>query len=240
MEKEILLISLEGRAILKKWRGESIGTKDGQIQKEDVHKGGMVKTGKGIPYLVTEPRLRDRTQLSERGARPVYEYDAGFIAALMSVQNGDTVIEAGTGSGRMTMILSNAVGPAGRVITYEKEERFYEMAKKSLEGFRNINAVFGDVREARLPESDAAFLDMQHPTTAMECVVKALKPGRFLAVFTPTSDDVKPVMEKMQELGMVGIEAVQFNNLEWELKKYLRVKGLFSFPAFVIVGRRFT
>ncbi|MCD6523060.1 MAG: methyltransferase domain-containing protein [Candidatus Diapherotrites archaeon] len=242
MEEPIVIISKNGRVLYKLWRGEDISTTDGIIKADAIRKKGIARTSKGESYLVMKPLLRDYIQYMRKGARPIYEYDAGMIASLLSLQKGDNVLEAGTGSACTTLAFANIVYP-GKVYTFEKEERFYEIAVENIKhsGFDNIVITHGDILKQKLDMMyDAVFLDMNEPVKAIEHVCKHLKQGRFLAVFTPVIDHVRPVIEKMSELGFVQIQSIQLDLKEVELKKYLRIKGLFGFPGFVVVGRKFS
>ncbi len=223
---------------MKDWGGGDVHTKDGALPAEKVRKGGIIEAPKGSKYLVAEPTLRDRIQNMRKGARPIYEYDAGLIAALLSVEGESVVLEAGTGSACATMVFANI---AKRVESYEKEGRFYEIAKGNINkaGFKNVKLHNADLLEAKLGEYDAVFLDMKNPVAGIKKAAPHLKQGKFMAVFTPIIDDVKPVVEKMGELGFIDVRALMLDLKEIEVKKYARVKGLFGFPGFVVVGRKF-
>ena len=233
-----LMFLHKGGGFMKDWPGGDVHTKDGIISDSDVKKQGIVKTTKGVEYLVVEPTIRDRIQNMKKGARPIYEYDAGLIAALMGIDGKSVVLEAGTGSGCMTMVIANI---AKQVETLEKEERFYKIADKNFEkaGFKNIKNTNEDLLEAKLGEYDAVFLDMKGPTGGIEKVVPHLKTGRFLVIFTPIIDDLKPIAQKLEEMGFIETRIIQLDLKEIEVKKYARVKGLFGFPGFVIVARKF-
>jgi len=236
-EEEKLFVVKDGRSLLRKWRGESVSLNQGTISREDVAKGGVVKTSKGEEVLVMAPTLRDRIQKLGKGARPIYEYDAGLIIGLLSLTKKDVVLESGTGSGCMTLMISNV---AKHVDSYEKVERHYENAKENLAGVENVTLVHGDLFEQKLTKKyDAIFLDMQNPVEAIEKVHAQLKVGRFLAVFTPIMDNVKPVVEKLNELEFVQVKAILLDLKEITVKKYARIEGLFGYPGFVIVGRKF-
>ncbi|MCK4327245.1 MAG: hypothetical protein KAW41_02085 [Candidatus Diapherotrites archaeon] len=224
---------------MKDWPGGDVHTKDGMIKAADVKKGGLVKTAKGEDYLVVEPTLRDRIQNMKKGARPIYEYDAGLIAAMLGIDGESVVLEAGAGSGCMTLVLANI---AKKVETFEKEERFHKIAKANVEkaGFKNVELHNTDLLEAKLGEYDAVFLDMRGPTAGIEKAAPHLKQGRFLAVFTPIIDDLKPIANKLEELGFIETRIIELDMKELEVKKYARVKGLFGFPGFVVVARKFS
>jgi tRNA (adenine57-N1/adenine58-N1)-methyltransferase len=195
----------------------------------------------GEEYLILDASIRDRVQHMRKGARPLYEYDAGIVAALLSLQRGYTVIEAGTGSACAALFFANIIQP-GRLYTFEREKRFYDIARQNIKnsGLKNIVIKNEDVLSAKIRvKADAVFIDMQEPWHAIEKLNDNLKPGRFIVIFTPIIDDVKTVFEKLLNSGFVDVRAIQLDLKEIEVKKYARIKGLFGFPGFIIVGRKF-
>jgi len=234
---ELIFLHRDG-CFFKDWTGGDVHTKEGILKADDVKAGGKMKTNRGEDYLVMAPTLRDRIQHMRKGARPIYEYDAGLIIALLGVDRESSVLEAGTGSACVTLLLANT---AKSVETFEREERFYDVAKENVEhaGFKNVTMHNASLLDAELGEYDAVFLDMADPTKAMEKATPHLRIGRFMAVFTPIIDDLKPVAQKFEELGFTELRIIQLDLKELEVKKYARVKGLFGFPGFVIVARRF-
>ncbi|MFC2175034.1 rRNA adenine N-6-methyltransferase family protein [archaeon] len=235
---DLMFLHKQG-GFMKAWDGGDVHTKDGILSAADVKKGGLAKTTKGVEYLVVEPTIRDRIQNMKKGARPIYEYDAGLIAALLGIDGESVVLEAGTGSGCMTMVLANI---AKKVETFEKEERFYTIAAGNFEkaGIKNIKNANKDLLEAKLGDYDAVFLDMRDPVKGIEKAAPHLKQGRFMAIFTPIIDDLKPIAQKLEEIGFIETRIIQLDLKELEVKKYARVKGLFGFPGFVIVARKFS
>jgi len=237
-EKAIILLHSSGKAIYKEWRGESIGTEHGEIAAKDVEKGGLVKSKLGGEYLVLPAGVRDRVQNERRGARPIYEYDAGFAAGLLALGKTKRVLEAGTGSASATQVFA---GMCESVDTFEREERFYEIAKENiaLSGLANIRLTHGDVNEAELEREryDAVFLDLKEPAKALGHVWPALKKGGYACVFTPHNGDLKPVMEKYDELGAVQALTVKLENKQ--LNRRLAEIGYLSYPAYFISARKF-
>lgn len=235
---ELVFLRKDG-GFLREWDGKDVHTRDGIIPATEIKPGEIARSAKGTEYLVLKPSLRDRIQYMKKGARPIYEYDAGLITALLGINRESAVLEAGTGSGCMTLILANQ---AKTVETFEKEERFYTIAKENIEkaGIKNVKMHNSDLLDAKLGNYDAVFLDMHDPTKAMEKTAPHLKRGRFMAVFTPIIDDLKPIAQKFECLGFAETQIIQLDLKKLEIKKYLRVKGLFGFPGFVVVARRFS
>ncbi|MCD6414042.1 MAG: methyltransferase domain-containing protein [Candidatus Diapherotrites archaeon] len=242
---KILLIHSSGKTLMRDWRGEDIQTSWGEVLGSEIgkvkesNKAVPITTSKGEHFLAIKPLLRDIIQKGERGARPLYEYDAGIAGALMSLQNGMVVLEAGTGSACATLMFAQMVHP-GKVISFEKDERFYELAKRKLADavVTNVELHHENLFMAALEENsfDAVFLDLLEEVEAVKKTVSALKPGRFMCVYCPVEAKVDGVVEAMKEKRLVDIEVVDLN-----LKRHV-ITGEKSgpcFPGFFVCGRRF-
>lgn len=240
IEKPVLVIHESGKSLYRSWRGEDIQTTWGTVPSESIRdaleKGPVrVETGK-TRFLVLRPLLRDEIQNAERGARPLYEYDSGVAAALMSLQKGMVLLESGTGSGCATMVFAQFVD---KVVSLEKKERFFEIAKSNLEraGIDNVVLRNEDLLDAELDEYDAVFLDLLEDVKAIRKTESALKPGGFMCVFSPVEAKVSACVETMRELGFVCIETVRLG-----LKRRAadpKAKLSPCFPGFFVVGRKF-
>jgi tRNA A58 N-methylase Trm61 len=75
--------------------------------------GSVVTNSGGHEYLALRPLLRDFVMSMPRGAAIVYPKDAAQILASADIFPGATVVEAGVGSGALSMWLLRTIGPAG-------------------------------------------------------------------------------------------------------------------------------
>ncbi len=80
----------------------------------------MITTTGGVTYLALRPLLADFVLSMPRGATVVYPKDAGQIVHMADIFPGARVVEAGVGSGALTMSLLRAVGDEGLVSSYER------------------------------------------------------------------------------------------------------------------------
>ena len=89
--------------------------------------GWVVRNSGGIEYLALRPLLSDFVLSMPRGAAVVYPKDAGQIIAMADIFPGARVVEAGVGSGALTMSLLRAVGDTGLVHSYERRADFADI-----------------------------------------------------------------------------------------------------------------
>ena len=95
--------------------------------------GSQVFSHMGAPFFLLQPSLADILNDLPRTTQILYPKDIGYILITMGVAPGQRVMEAGTGSGSMTIALATAVGVEGRVISYEQKPDTQNLARKNLE-----------------------------------------------------------------------------------------------------------
>jgi tRNA (adenine57-N1/adenine58-N1)-methyltransferase catalytic subunit len=149
----------------------------------------------------------------ERGAQIITPKDAATIVFRLGLRAGDVVLEAGVGSGGLTMALLNAVMPTGRVISVELREDFVQRARRNieragLEGCWDLR--LGDVRTVDLDTKvDAVVLDMPDPWSALDNMDRFLRSGGMFAAFVPNTNQVADVVTSLRDRGYVEVEAVE-------------------------------
>lgn len=175
--------------------------------------GSQVFSHQGSPFFLLQPSLADILTDLPRNTQIMYPKDIGFILTSMSIGPGQTIVEAGTGSGSMTIALAHAVGPQGRVITYEKRPEFSALARKNLERLGLQERVQFKVRD--LSEGcdetnvDAFFLDLPNPWEYMAQVRAALKPGGFFCNLVPTFNQVENLLRALRQTHFAFIEVCE-------------------------------
>lgn len=169
--------------------------------------GSVIVSSGGTPYLALRPLLVDFVLSMPRGAAVIYPKDAAQIVMMGDIHPGATVLEAGAGSGSLTCALLRAVGPTGRVISYELREDHAEVAVRNVETFFGAPPAEWDLRvgdvAAHPPDEsvDRAVLDMLSPWDALAPVAKALNPGGVLMGYVATATQVSRLVESIRELG---------------------------------------
>ena len=117
--------------------------------------GSVVRNTAGVEYLALRPLLADYVLSMPRGAAVVYPKDAGQIVAMADIFPGARVVEAGVGSGALTMSLLRAVGDQGPLHSFERREDFADIAQGNVRGLLRRPAP-GLAAHGRRPRRGAA------------------------------------------------------------------------------------
>jgi tRNA (adenine57-N1/adenine58-N1)-methyltransferase len=207
-----LLASDQSRYLITLRPGEQLHTHQGVFHHDDVVGrtfGATITSSLGHPGLLLEPSLDDLMRHLKRNTQIIYPKDAAYLVYRLNLRAGSTVIEAGTGSGGLTMALAWAVAPTGRVYTYEVRDDAYQAARRNLE--RAGLLPFVEMHLAGAEEGfkqrnvDALFLDVREPWLLLEHVRAALRPGGFFAGLLPTTNQVSALIEAMERTGFADL-----------------------------------
>lgn len=175
--------------------------------------GKQVFSHTGAPFFLLQPSLADILNDLPRSTQILYPKDIGYILIQMGVTSGQTVMEAGTGSGSMTTALATAVGENGKVISYERNAEFQRLAQKNLERLGLASRVtfkLGDIADGfDITDADAFFLDVQNPFDYIEQVRNALKPGGFFCTLVPTFNQVEKVLNGLRKTQFAFVEVCE-------------------------------
>lgn len=169
--------------------------------------GVVVTSSGGVPYLALRPILSDYVLAMPRGATIVYPKDAGQILVAADIFPGAHVVEAGAGSGSLTCTLLRAVGPTGRVTSYERRDDFAAIARRNVERFfggpqPNWHLVVGDVVDAPTePRADRVVLDLLAPWDCLPWVAATLRPGGVLCCYVATTTQLARIVETVRAHG---------------------------------------
>ncbi|OBG96480.1 SAM-dependent methyltransferase [Mycobacterium sp. E3251] len=170
-----------------------------------LEQGSVVKSSNGAPFLVLRPLLVDYIMSMPRGPQVIYPKDAAQIVHEGDIFPGARVLEAGAGSGALTCSLLRAVGPEGRVVSYEQRADHAEHARRNVSVFYgrppdNWELIVGDVADSDRPDGsfDRAVLDMLAPWEVLDAVSRLLIPGGVLMVYVATVTQLSRVVEALR------------------------------------------
>ena len=157
----------------------------------------------GKDFYCLKPSTADLMMKVRRTTTIVYPKDLGYLMLETAVGPGSRVIETGTGSGALTMVLAKFVAPDGMVYSYERREDFIENARKNIErvGYADtVEFACVDVAEKGFNQTDidAIFIDVPEPWAVVPKAAAALKGGHHLVSWSPNVEQVKRTIEALE------------------------------------------
>jgi tRNA (adenine57-N1/adenine58-N1)-methyltransferase len=175
--------------------------------------GTRVFTHMGSPFVLLQPSLADLLVETRRNTQIMYPKDIGFILIFMDIGPGRHVLEAGTGSGSFTTALAYAVGPQGKVTSYEARQEFQQLARRNLDRLglaERVEFKLRDVAEGFDETNvDAVFLDLPNPQDYIFQAKQALKPGGHLGSILPTTNQVSTLLIALRRGNFAFIEVCE-------------------------------
>jgi tRNA (adenine57-N1/adenine58-N1)-methyltransferase len=167
--------------------------------------GSLIPTNRGTPFVALRPRLADYVLRMKRGAAVMYPKDTGPLITWADIAPGCVVVEAGTGSGGLTLALSRAVGASGMVVSVERRDDHATHAKRLIEAFTgdvasNIDLRVGDVESViEDVEPDRIVLDLPEPWHSVGPAASSLKGGGTFASYLPTVPQVQTLRAALDD-----------------------------------------
>ena len=189
--------------------------------------GVVVASTAGVPYLAVRPLYEDFVLSMPRGATIVYPKDAAAIVGLADIYPGARVIEAGAGSGALSIALLRAVGSDGHLWSFERREDFAEIAAKNGRYFFGADhpswTLINEDLSAGLAHNpvraDRVVLDMLAPWDCIDAVATALEPGGVLVAYVATTTQLSRLAEALRADGRWMEPAAQESLVrDWHLE----------------------
>jgi len=249
--ERILLVDQRGRRYLVRLRAGDTWHSHGGGLPHDLligsPEGTEVHSATGMTFRAFRPRMTDFVLKMPRGAQIVYPKDVGAILVEADVYPGARVLEAGTGSGSLTMALCRAVGPEGRVVSYELRPEFQAKAAQNVETFLGKLPAWLDLREGDVravaeagDRFDRVVLDLPEPWGVLEALDVALEPGGIACGYLPTTVQVQQLVLALQERGYEHLETFEVLHRSWHVtaRSVRPDHRMVAHTGFVTVARR--
>lgn len=225
-------------------------TTKGGISHDDLigrPEGSVVMSAGGVAYLVWRPLLEEFTVTMPRGAAVVYPKDAAHILVQTDIFPGARVLEAGAGSGALTIFLLRAIGSTGRLYSYERRPDFAAIARRNVETFFGgehpaWTLRIGDLTHDLGPEPvDRAVLDMLAPWECIDAVARVLVAGGLLCCYVATTTQLGRTMDTLRvHGGFTEPEAREYSARQWHAEG-LAIRpghGTSGHTGFLVFARR--
>jgi tRNA (adenine57-N1/adenine58-N1)-methyltransferase len=217
-DRRVLLVRGNREFLLEP--GETLETDLGVLElPEDVEPGTTVETHLGEPFEVRRLRGTDLFDHLERTGAPMMPRDVGLVVGHTGLAAGDSVLDAGTGTG----VLAAYLGRLGaEVTTYERDPEFAEVARANMDlaGVTDrVEVRTGDLLEA-LDDIEETFdlltLDTADAAAVVERAPDLLEPGGFVATYTPFVESARDCVEAAREAGLSSVESLETIQREME------------------------
>ena len=249
--ERVLFLDARGRRFLVRLQaGATFHFHDGAVPHDLVlgsEEGTKVHSSTGATLLCLRPTLADFILKMPRGAQVIYPKDIGAILVFADIAPGTRVLEAGTGSGALTLALCRATGPEGRVVSYEARPEFHEKAAANLETFLGklppwLELRLGDVRgvNATGESFDRVVLDLPEPWAVLPQVGAALRSGGLLCTYLPTTNQVQEAVLALNAAGYIEVETFEVMLRTWHVtERSVRPDHrMVAHTGFMTVGRK--
>ena len=228
--------------------GDTLQTHRGVIQHDDCI-GGVwgreMKTHLGYPFLLLDPSTADLIQDIKRTTQIIFPKDVGYILLRLSIQPGVTVIEAGSGSGGLTLALARMAMPGGRVISYEVRPEMQHLAHKNLDRVGLADRVefkLKDIGEGFDEDGvDAVFLDVPEPANYLGVAAAALRSGGFFGTLVPTTNQISRLLDRISgyPFGLIEVEELMLRGYKTVPERLRPLDRMIGHTGYLLFARKF-
>ena len=225
-EGELVLLISKDDSYLTEVSDRVLNIQSGKIDLKQLRKkkfGENIKTHTGKQFFIVKPNIKD---IFERKAKRLPQIimpkDAALILAYTGVEPGSLVVDAGFGSGFLAMFLANYT--RGKVVSYEKEKKFFKIAKQNIKSSgleKFIQFKQKDIRKGIDEKNvDLVTLDMKNAERVVKHAYKSLKPGGWLVVYSPYIEQVKKVVSEIEKKGFSEVKTVENIVRGWQVRDH--------------------
>ena len=246
----VILIDKKERTYLRILRrGRNISGRGAGVPSDrliGLPEGSTIETPHGERLLLLRPTYAQLIPALPRQAQPIYPKDLGPIIAWGDIGPGALVVEVGTGPGALTIGLLRAVGPTGRLVSYELREDFAAAARENVARFHGeapnwtlrVGDALAGIEERQV---DRLVVDLAEPWHLLEVAHAALRPGAVLTAFVPTALQVKQLVDGLRAHGGYGaFETLETLLRNWHVqdRSVRPVHRMVAHTGFLIFARR--
>ena len=243
-----LLISHDHkRFMIRLTPGEQMHTHRGIIE-HDACIGGPwgreVLTHLGSPFLLLDPSTADLIRDLKRTTQIMFPKDIGYILLRLAIQPGSRVIEAGGGSGGLTLALARAAMPGGQVVSYEVRQDVQNLARKNLDRVGLVDQVEFKLKDIESGfdeiEMDAIFLDVPEPSHHLAAAAAALRGGGYFGTLVPTTNQIVRLLEALpaHPFGLIEVEELLLRSYKVVPQRLRPLDRMIAHTGYLLFARK--
>jgi len=221
-EIKLVLVSSSGRYMYVRNVKSDYHCQFGLVKKDDlktIKSNGSIKTNTGVVLHAFAPSFIDSYRKIKRAPQIIPLKDLGTIITETGISKNSLVVDAGSGSGALTLFLANI---AKRVVSYEIRKDFAAVASENVKflKLKNVEIKNKDVYKGIDEKNvDVITLDLPEPWKALEAANKALKVGGFIVSYSPTTPQVSDFVEAVSKKGFLHVKTVEIIQRQWEFNE---------------------
>ena len=195
-------------------------TKYGIIRKKDLAKTGKVISSTKKEFSLFPASFIDEYKRLKRGAQIIPLKDIGTIITKTGINKNSIVIESGSGSGALSIFLSQYVK---KIYSYDICKKHLEIVKENINALRIKNILLKEAdayKGFKQRNADLICLDLPDPVKAIEPALKSLKLGGFIVSYSPMIvQSVDFVNTVLKNDALIHIKTVEIIERDWEIDK---------------------
>jgi len=198
--QRILLVSEERKYFLRAGNG-TFSTDRGVISLDEIagaEPGDVIRSHNGTEFTILLPKAPDFFEYAKRSGAPMLPRDIGLVIAYTGMNRNDTVLDSGTGTGIAAIYFG---GIAQKVTTCEVRPDFARIAEANIRDseLSNVEVLVSDVLTVN-GSYDIVHFDMTIGPEHIRHAHSVLKPGGYLACYTPFLEYLFGVMDEAEPL----------------------------------------
>ena len=239
LDKEVTII--KEKQFYIKDTSRDFSTQHGSIKKTDLKKTGNIKSSKNKDFQIFDASFIDIYKRIKRLPQIIPLKDIGFIIAKTGIGKNSIVVEGGSGSGALALMLAKY---CKRVYSYEIEKKHLDVAIENAKYLDIKNITFKNksmYQKLGIKNADLVCLDLPAPWEALPPASDALKPGGFIVSYSPTIIQTTDFVNHLRkESSFVHLKTVEVIEREWEVdKRKVRPKSKSTIHSgFLSLGRK--
>ncbi|NQU79225.1 methyltransferase domain-containing protein [Candidatus Woesearchaeota archaeon] len=216
-------------------------TQYGEISAASLKKTGTIKTSRGKELRIFDSSFIDDYMRIKRLPQIIPLKDIGFIIASTGIGGDSVVVEGGTGSGALAIMLARL---CKKVYSFDVEQKHIDVALENVKtlGIKNITIKKQSLYDpVRVKNADLFCFDLPSPWDAIGTAENSLKPGGFVISYSPTimqaADFVNSIANNDNFLHIKTVEMIE---RPWEIeKRKVRPRSKASIHSgFITLARR--